>query len=150
MLRKFEVCYSFKLVKTPNESHWPYQGVHVSVLFCVHFFCTDYFAMVPFNFTCLHCSQQSFIEHLFNLYDPIELGSFWHIIKCKQTQDVNTRIIWFVIASGRIEVLCEERFSSGKATKNWSSVSQALFWKNECEGAQFFFIVSDYFFLVSQ
>ena len=26
-----------------------------------------------------------------------------------------------------------------KAKKNWSSVSQALFWKNECEGAKFFF-----------
>ena len=26
MLRKCEVCYSLKLVLTPNESHWPYQG----------------------------------------------------------------------------------------------------------------------------
>ena len=26
MLRKCEVCYSLKLVLTPYESHWPYQG----------------------------------------------------------------------------------------------------------------------------
>ena len=30
--------------------------------------CGDHFAMVPLNLTCLHCLQQPFFEHLFNLY----------------------------------------------------------------------------------
>ena len=36
------------------------------VVLCVS--CTVHFVMVPFNMTCLHCLQHSFIEHLSNLY----------------------------------------------------------------------------------
>ena len=32
MLGKCEVCYSLKLVLTPNESHWPYQGGNLTIL----------------------------------------------------------------------------------------------------------------------
>jgi len=38
------------------------------VMFCV--FCTGHFVMVPINWTCPHCLQHFFFEHIFHLYFP--------------------------------------------------------------------------------
>jgi len=40
--------------------------VLLCVLSCT--MCTVYFALLPWNLTCLHCLQNFFFEHLFNLY----------------------------------------------------------------------------------
>ena len=45
------------------------------VVLCVGF-CTGHFVMLPLNLTYLHCFQQSFFEHLFNLFIMFQKQNF--------------------------------------------------------------------------
>ena len=61
-----------QIQKTPkNRFFWMSVTSWCSTCFCVvlcwFFVCTGHFVMVPLNLTCLHCLQQSFFKHFFNL-----------------------------------------------------------------------------------
>ena len=63
--------YGFVLKNTKKSFFLHVCCVMVLYVFCVVLcvsFCTGHFVMVPLNLTYLHCLQQSFFEHLFNLY----------------------------------------------------------------------------------
>jgi len=66
-----------------DQKHRMSSASWCSVCFCVvlfYCFCKGHFVTVPLNLTYLHCLQHSLFEHLFNLYQLINIDKYIHVI----------------------------------------------------------------------